>query len=256
MLPLEIFQRQPLDHTMSELDPNLLSKLNDFVSVSELSRDGRLKLPPERALCERFSLHRTSVRNVLSVLQSLGFIERKQGSGTFLKMPQPVFIQLYFELALKLNYISVDHLESAREMFEREIIQAASSNFNSKDIERLESLCNRIVNSTDVLEGIEADYEFHEQLAIMARNPAILIIFQGLSSVLKKVLHQRRVLARQSPEAQKKTNETHIAIVQALKTRDPELARQAMDSHFETWNQQTMKVYRETASALVDPSSS
>ncbi|GEN24360.1 GntR family transcriptional regulator [Halomonas cupida] len=233
-----------MDIHMSAIDPGLLDRLKEFVSVSELSKDGRLKLPPERALCEHFDMHRTSVRNVLSVLHSLGFIERKQGSGTFLKMPEPVFIQLYFELALKLNYISVDHLETAREMFEREIVQAAAINHYDHELDRLEELCGLIVNSTDVNEGIQADYDFHEQLAIMARNPAILVIFQGLSSVLKTVLHQRRVLARQSKVAQEKTNETHIAIVSAVRTRDRELARQAMDEHFETWNRQTMRVYR------------
>ncbi|NYS59691.1 FadR/GntR family transcriptional regulator [Vreelandella salicampi] len=241
---------------MSQIDPNLLDRLKEFVSVSELSKDGRLKLPPERALCEHFDMHRSSVRNVLSLLQSLGFIERKQGSGTFLKMPEPVFIQLYFELALKLNYISVDHLETAREMFEKEIVQAAAVNHQPHELERLEQLCGKIVHSTDVLEGIQADYDFHEQLAIMAKNPAILIIFQGLSSVLKKVLHQRRILARQSKskEAQKKTNETHIALVAAVKTRDRDLARQAMHDHFETWNQQTMRPFSEIeeASLLTD----
>lgn len=237
---------------MSAIDPSILDRLKEFVSVSELSRDGRLKLPPERALCEHFGMHRTSVRNVLSVLQNLGFIERKQGSGTFLNMPEPVFIQLYFELALKLNYISVDHLETAREMFEREIVQAAAVNHHEQELERLEVLCNKIVHSTDVLEGLQADYDFHEQLAIMARNPAILIIFQGLSTVLKKVLHQRRVLTRQSSVAQEKTNETHIAIVEALKTRSRDLARQAMDQHFETWNQQTMRSYRQEMDDAVE----
>ncbi|GED45952.1 GntR family transcriptional regulator [Vreelandella aquamarina] len=232
-----------MDDVMSQIDPNLLNRLKEFVSVSELSKDGRLKLPAERALCEHFDMHRSSVRNVLSLLQSLGFIERKQGSGTFLKMPEPVFIQLYFELALKLNYISVDHLETAREMFEKEIVQAAAINHQPHELKRLELLCEKIVTSSDVLEGIQADYEFHELLAIMAKNPAVLIIFQGLSSVLKKVLHQRRILARQSKEAHKKTNETHIAIVAAVKTRDRELARQAMHDHFETWNQQTMRSF-------------
>lgn len=232
---------------MSAIDPGLLDRLKEFVSVSYLSKDGRLKLPPERVLCDHFDMHRTSVRNVLSVLHSLGFIERRQGSGTFLKMPEPVFIQLYFELALKLNYVSVGHLETAREMFEREIVQAAAVNHLDAELERLEELCQRIVTTTDVVEGLQADYDFHEQLAIMARNPAILIIFQGLSSVLKKVLHQRRVLARQSSVSLEKTNETHIAIVKAVKTRSRELARRAMDQHFETWNQQTMHSYRQEA---------
>lgn len=228
---------------MSAIDSDLLTQLHDFVSVSEISRDGRLKLPPERTLCERFSMHRSSVRNALSVLHSLGFIERRQGSGTFLKMPEPVFIQLYFELALKLNYISVDHMESAREMFEQEIVQAAAKDPAPQELEKLETLCARVINTADAADGIQADYEFHEQLAIMAGNPAILIIFQGLSSVLKKVLHHRRVLARQSPLALQKTNATHIAIVAAVKARDPDQARQAMYDHFETWNQQTMRSY-------------
>jgi len=240
-----------LDNLMNTIDPNLLDRLKDFVSVSSLSKDGRLKLPPERTLCEHFDMHRTSVRNVLSVLQSLGFIERKQGSGTFLKMPEPVFIQLYFELALKLNYVSVDHLETAREMFEKEIVQAAAVNHQAHELKKLEVLCDKILTSTDVLEGIQADYEFHELLAIMAKNPAVLIIFQGLSSVLKKVLHQRRILARQSREAQKKTNETHTAIVDAIKTRNRESARQAMHSHFETWNQHIIRSYRHEMDSVV-----
>lgn len=241
-----------MDQVMSQIDPSVLDRLKEFLSVSELSKDGRLKLPPERVLCEHFSMNRSSVRNVLSVLHSLGFIERKQGSGTFIKMPDPVFIQLYFELALKLNYISVDHLESAREMFEKEIIQAAAVNYRPHELEKLESLCMEIINSTDVLDGIQADYEFHEQLAIMAKNPVILIIFQGLSSVLKKVLYHRRILARKTKEMQKQVNETHISIVAALKTRDMELVRQAMHDHFETWNQLTLSTYRHETNGVVE----
>lgn len=78
-------------------------------------------------------------------------------------------------------------------MFEKEIVQAAAANHQSHELKQLEILCDKIVTSTSVLDGIQADYEFHELLVIMAKNPAVLIIFQGLSSVLKKVLHQRRI---------------------------------------------------------------
>lgn len=220
----------------------LLARLRELVTITRMDEQGRLRLPPERELATHFGLQRSSLREHLATLEHLGFIERTQGRGTFLKMPKPDFVQLYFDLALQLNYVSVEALESAREMMEREIVQQAARLAEDRDVAALSALRDRIKNATSIEEGITADYEFHEQLAWMTRNPVIMMLFQGLASVLKQVLHHRRVLVRRSSDSADQTNATHDAIVEALKARNPEAARQAMSAHFEIWNEQSLRI--------------
>jgi len=50
-------------------------------------RDGKYRpntvLPSEKEICKRFNVSRTSVRNALKAMQVKGYIDRRQGSGSF-----------------------------------------------------------------------------------------------------------------------------------------------------------------------------
>lgn len=227
---------------MSARPPELLPFMRRLVAIASVDRQGRLRLPPERDLAVQFEMQRSTMREYLATLDHLGFIQRTQGRGTFLQMPQPDFLQLYFDLALQLNYVSVDALENAREMLEREIVQSAATQATDADITHLHRLRDRITAPENVEDGISADYEFHEHLAWMTGNPIIMMLVQGLASVLRQVLFHRRALVRSVPDAAMRTNATHDAIIEALEARDPEAARKAMQRHFRIWNEQSLAV--------------
>ena len=57
--------------------------------VKAMIAEGRLKggdrLPPERDLAEKFVVSRTSVREALRALESLGLVEIRPGEGTFVR---------------------------------------------------------------------------------------------------------------------------------------------------------------------------
>ena len=57
--------------------------------VKPLIAEGRLKsgdrLPPERELAEKFVVSRTSVREALRALESLGLVEIRAGEGAFVR---------------------------------------------------------------------------------------------------------------------------------------------------------------------------
>jgi len=52
-------------------------------------RDGKYRpntvLPSEKEICKHFNVSRTSVRNALKAMQVQGYIDRRQGSGSFVK---------------------------------------------------------------------------------------------------------------------------------------------------------------------------
>src|SRR5213076_1544426 len=57
--------------------------------IKAMIAEGRLKsgdqLPPERDLAEKFLVSRTSVREALRALESVGLIEIRPGEGTFVR---------------------------------------------------------------------------------------------------------------------------------------------------------------------------
>src|ERR1051326_3600983 len=57
--------------------------------IKTMISEGRLKsgdqLPPERDLAEKFVVSRTSVREALRALESVGLIEIRPGEGAFVK---------------------------------------------------------------------------------------------------------------------------------------------------------------------------
>ena len=57
--------------------------------IKAMIAEGRLKsgdqLPPERDLAGKFVVSRTSVREALRALESLGFVEIRPGVGTFVR---------------------------------------------------------------------------------------------------------------------------------------------------------------------------
>jgi DNA-binding FadR family transcriptional regulator len=216
----------------------IFDRLTELVSMVKPDKQGRLRLPTERALAEYFQAPRFEVRGYMSTLEHLGFLKRIQGSGTYLQMPEPRFVQLYFEMALRLGYVSELYLDNAREMLDCAIVQLAAQNAVDDDIEELWARFRPMMESKDIDVGLDADYAFHEKLAMMTRNPVIVLIYQCLASVLKQVLYRRRLIVFHSAQATLAMNKTHIAIIEALKKRDPEQARQAMIRHFTVWNEQ------------------
>lgn len=213
-------------------------QLKQLLALVEIDKAGRLKIPAERLVAERLGVQRAKVRELLLALEQFGFIERIQGSGTFLTIPRPSFMQVYFEIAMQLKFISFDAVQKAREMLEMTIVEEAAHRATGDDVKELWTLCNQITGPNSVEKKIEADFEFHRLLASVTRNAPIMILFQGMASVLFDVVRQRRMILHGDEVASQKTSINHIAIVEALEKNDPELARRAMSAHFSIWDQQ------------------
>lgn len=220
-----------------------LKLIKSILAQVVCDKPGRMKLPPERTLAERLDVQRAKVREALSTLEELGFIQRVQGSGTFLEVPKPLFAQLYFDVAIQLDYISQESIESAREILERVIVQEATANATDDEVRELWRLCNVMIDSGDIETAIEADHDFHLLLAAMTRNPVIVMLFQCLSSALRQVLHNR-IMLHGPHQSLAGIHRNHIAIVEAIEKRDSELAQKAMMDHFSKYKIATLMIGR------------
>jgi GntR family transcriptional regulator len=83
------------------MQSNRYAYISVYNDIREKIRDGKHPigslLPPEAALCELYSVSRTTVRNAVKLLESEGYVKAQQGYGTEV---------LDFRTIQKLNYIS------------------------------------------------------------------------------------------------------------------------------------------------------
>lgn len=219
-----------------------LDRLAALIAAVPLGTNGEHRLPTERKLASVLGVNRGTVRERLAALEILGLIRRRQGSGTYLGMPHPTFIRLYFEMAVKLGYVEVGQLQQARELIEREIAGLAATHASAEDYAKLERCVRRMFDAENAEDGDEADYEFHMAMALASGNPVMVLIAEGLSSVLRQLLQLRRHRMRRDPDLIDRMNANHIPILEAVRDRDPDRAVAAMDEHFRSWNEMAREI--------------
>src|SRR5437867_12526511 len=89
--PMSTPGRRRADDPAVELGPIKSTRIYEEIvrQVKQLIAEGRFKsgdrLPPERELAEKFVVSRTSVREALRALESLGLIDIRPGEGTFVR---------------------------------------------------------------------------------------------------------------------------------------------------------------------------
>lgn len=216
--------------------------ITDILKTAKVNKSGAFRLPSERALAEEMNVQRSTIRNALSALEFFGFIERNQGSGTFIKIPKLSFANVYFEIAMQLGYISHETIENARESFEQIIAEEAAKHGTEVEIEELTHLCNIMTDASCFEDKVEADYNFHLLLAGMTHNPVLVLFYQSIASFIRDILNKRRAIVSAVDQKKTKINTNHTAIVDAVARHHPEDAKKAMRTHFELWERESILI--------------
>ena len=200
--------------------------------IMELINEGAFppgsRLPGERELAERFDVSRVTVREAEISLQALGYISIKPGSG--------VFVVDHAEREnQKLPNISAFELTEARLMFESEAAALAARQISDETLAHLDDLVETMAN--DDPQGKEAsqqaDREFHLTIAAASGNAAVTYIIETLWRIRNELPAVKEVHdAICSVEDASDRHDEHEAVLNALRDRNPQAARQAMQEHF------------------------
>lgn len=221
--------------------PYLVQTLAD--AATREPESDRLRLPTERELTTQLDVSRGALREQLSTLEVLGFVDRTQGRGSYLQVPDAGFIQVYFDLSRQLGHLSPTQFRSAREMLELSVSEAAARLADEATTSRLRSLVDDMVAASaagDDDSALEADLEFHRTLFLVVDNPIFAILHDGLAHALRSEVVERRTRAAErqplGPGQSRVVDTVHYGIVEAVAEHDADGARLAMRRHFEVWS--------------------
>ena len=227
---------------MSMASDDLLGRIVAIAVELSPDPDGRIRLPPERELAELLGVQRMTLRERLTVLQTMGFVQRTQGSGTYLALPNSRFLQFYFEVALSLGFVTIDQIQGALEMIGCEIASNAALNAETADFDDLETIGNAIANAGRVDAVIDAQLQFHTVMARATRNPVIVILMNGIASVIREVLGRRAAVIAPVRGSFGRIGQVYLNVVQTMRDREPDAARSAMQECYAMWRREAAKI--------------
>ena len=193
------------------------------------------RLPAERKLAERFEVSRPTVREAIIALELAGCVEVKGGSGVY------VTDQEASGFAPGESDIGAFEILQARIMFEGEAAGLAAREMTPDEVEELESILQEMVaeNATEATAEV-ADEKFHLHIARCTHNDAVVSVCEHLWRLRNSSSVSARILEKVRQVGSKPRIEEHRKILDAIKSRDAEAARNAMRDHLQRVVQQLL----------------
>ena len=193
---------------------------------------GRLRpgdrIPAERELALQFSVSRAAVREAIKSLAEKGLLDVQVGKGSYVAALSTDHVVESVSLLLRDARNTPEHLQQAREILEVPIAQLAAQNRTAENLSRLEELLQLMESQRNMSRAfIEADSNFHHELARATGNPVLEI----LSRMLLTLLRSERVFMVGFRDEIHGAIASHRAIYTAVYDRDAERAGMAMAEH-------------------------
>nr|BFE56058.1 FadR/GntR family transcriptional regulator [Dactylosporangium thailandense] len=197
--------------------------------IVELIHDRELPpgapMPTEPQLMDLLGASRNSVREAVRALQALGIVEIRHGFGTFVgRAPLDVLApSLTFRVRTGPGGVRALHdLVEVRELLETGLIGSVAGTVSEARFAALNALVSGMAHDP------AADRAFHALLYEGCGNELVL----QLIGMFWDVYHEVQGLLAPPEDRIAQTVANHRRIVDALRDRDPEAAREAMRLHF------------------------
>lgn len=212
------------------------------------------RLPAERKLCEQLGVSRSSLREAIQQLSSLGMLISRGGAGTFLQQIPMHWSQQQIVQPLSM-LIDVDpayrfDVQEARLILEGGTAWYAAQRASKEDLLNIREHYDRIsyyqsLGNDD--QASMADAKFHLAIAEASHNLVLIQMMRSLFDLLQfNVLLGRRKIYSESHRFDR-LHDQHFQVMDAIERQDPEAARYAVCGHIEFIVQQVRMIDEEDA---------
>lgn len=196
------------------LHGELVGLIRDLIVEGELVPGTKI---PEQALCERFGVSRTPLREALKVLASEGVITLHPNRGASVAMITPEKIDELFPIMGALEALAGE---------------LASERATDADIAHIRKMNQKMLQHYK--RGERSRYSdinqaIHRRLFDIAGNAALTQIYESLMVRI----HAIRFLARKSPERWREAMDDHERMIEALEARDGQRLGDLLKEHLQ-----------------------
>lgn len=203
------------------------------------------RLPGEKQLANTIGVSRAAIREARIALEAQGHIELKGRSGAYVLDSSSIERR-------GVPRVTPLELTEARALFEAESAALAAPIIDQSTISELEEYILIMSGSKDhEMTPDEADEAFHNAIARATGNKMIIFVIESMWKIRTENEELQKVYRKVCDKDTTHREQEHLAILQALKDRDPIAVRKAMRAHFTTILEELLEVSEKEAYEVV-----
>ena len=191
------------------------------------------RLPPERELSEILGISRSAVRTGLTVLEAIGVIANRQGSGNYIANDFDQNMVHIMTMMYTLDSMSYKEISGFRYAAALQAAMLAPQNITEAQKRLLNNYSDIMMTSNDENERIHCDKMIHRTIVEASGNRLVIANYLALNKLLDKMIKdvQHEVFLK-SHEEYTNFMKTHQMLVDGICNNDFDLTRQALSQHF------------------------
>jgi len=214
-----------------KISEEIVSQVKQLISKGELKPGDRI--PSERELATMLGVSRPSVREAIMVLEAMGFVESRQGGGTYVKaLTEASIMNPLAKLVEKRDPELLRSLAEVRMGLESWSAYLAAQRATDSDIAEMRRLY-KIMEKQAAKGGWspDVDAEFHYAITAASHNSLQMHVLDSIHSLFHATIQVALMeFYQQEGHVQLLLNHHHD-IMAAIAVHDPELARRKMVEH-------------------------
>ncbi len=242
---------------MNESRRILVEKIYAAIKDGSIVTDG--KLPTEREMASFMQTSRTSMREALIVLETLGIIEVRGKQGLFVKGTEIGRLNQSLDLYATWPADILPQVFQVRIMMESPAAGLAALNRTGADLAKMDECLAQFArifreNADDAgSEGARWNDIFHRIVVAASHNEVLIRMHEGLSSIIERAMESlnRNLLTTPRSQWPERILGEHEKIVSMIRSRDETGARETMRKHLEISAENLAKLCRDKEAALL-----
>jgi GntR family transcriptional regulator, transcriptional repressor for pyruvate dehydrogenase complex len=181
------------------------------------------RLPKEADLAADLGLSRSSLREAVKALSLVNILDVRRGDGTYVtSLEPPVLLEVLSFIVDFHRDTSVLEFLRVRRILEPAATAMAAERITPEESDGLRKLLDSLGPAPDADELVANDLEFHRRIAACSGNSVLCSLLETLSRPTTRARVWRGLT---QPDAIARTLAEHRAILDALASHDPEVAR-------------------------------
>jgi GntR family transcriptional repressor for pyruvate dehydrogenase complex len=213
------------------ISDQVFDQLRELIFSGDLSPGDQVMT--ERELSEALNVSRTSVREAINKLVVLGFLEQRQGQGTFVRsLDQAAKIPL--ATIMEAQEASLIDLLEVRMGIECNSAALAAQRATPEDLRYMALTIPKMEQDIEAGGlGTDGDVTFHMAVCNASHNPLQTYLMKNLLDFLFVGIRENLLHLYENPDNIEEILHQHQGIYRAIESRNPETARHAMKRHIE-----------------------
>lgn len=214
-----------------KISEEIVEQIKAMISQGQLKPGDRL--PSERELSAMLGVSRPSVRESIMVLEAMGFLDSRQGGGTYVRaLTEASIADPLAKLVEKKDPQLLRSLAEVRMGLESWSAYLAAQRATDEDIFEMRRIY-AIMEQQAAKGGWspEVDAEFHYAITAASHNSLQMHVLDSIHSLFHATIQVALMEFYQQEGHVQLLLTHHREIMEAIAAHDPELARQTMMAH-------------------------